>query len=75
MNNVCCANCRLRFTPVATAQLVACPECGESLQPTRTAAGLLGFRLYTPDEAPELWLQARAAAIDISDPSGSMPVK
>lgn len=75
MNNVCCADCRLRFTPAATAHLVACPECGESLQPIPTAAELLGFRLYTPDEAPELWLQARAAALEIPDPSGSTPVR
>jgi hypothetical protein len=67
MNNVCCTNCRLRFTPAAAANLPACPECGEPPVSIPTADGLLGFRLYTSDEGTDTSPQARAVTLPIPD--------
>jgi hypothetical protein len=73
MKNVCCTNCRLRFTPVAAANLLACPECGEPPVSIRAADGLLGFRLYTFDEAPDKSPQARAVTLPIPGETGVRP--
>jgi hypothetical protein len=69
MNNICCTKCRLRFTPAAAAQLLACPECGGSPRAIPAREDMLGFRLDRFDDAPESWLQARAVALPVHDPS------
>jgi hypothetical protein len=73
MTNVCCPDCRLRFTPAAAAYLVACPECGE---PPKALAGLervVGFRLFTVEDAPHSLPEAVAVSIPIPDPGGGRP--
>lgn len=69
MTNVCCPDCRLRFTPAAAAYLVACPECGE---PPKALAlkGVVGFRLFRVDDVPHSLPEAVAVSIPIPDPGG-----
>lgn len=73
MNIVCCTPCRLRFTRSASANLSACPECGGPPQSVPATEKLLGFRLYTFDDSPEQWLQARAVALPVPDPGEHRP--
>lgn len=61
-----CPSCRLRFTAAAAAYLVACPECGRSPQPITGAAGVVGFRLYVPEDVPPAVPQAEAEAVAVS---------
>lgn len=52
MTQACCPSCRLRFTPAASAYIVACPECGEPPQSTVDLEGIVGFRLVGPEDLP-----------------------
>jgi hypothetical protein len=45
-----CQNCRLRFTPAATAYLEACPVCGGSLVVLDRADAALGLRLFNAED-------------------------
>jgi hypothetical protein len=70
MTHVCCPDCRLRFTPAAAGELVACPQCGE---PPQTEAGLeatVGFRLFRLEDAPQSLPEAVAGSVPIPDQSG-----
>ncbi len=67
--NVSCPSCRLRFAATAAAVLVACPECGRQLQPIAGAEGVLGYRLFTFEDAPPELPEAVAVSIPIPDPS------
>jgi hypothetical protein len=43
--------------------LVGCPQCGEPLQPSGGAGGVIGFRLFAPGDAPTELPQAVPASI------------
>jgi hypothetical protein len=68
MTHVGCPSCRLRFTAAAAAYLVACPQCGRPPQPVAGAEGVVGFRLFVPEDAPRELPQAVAVSIPIEDP-------
>jgi hypothetical protein len=70
MTHVCCPNCRLRFTPADTAYLAACPECREPLQILAGVEGMIGFRLFNPEDDPRSLPEAVAVSIPIPDPGG-----
>jgi hypothetical protein len=64
-----CPSCRLRFTAAAAAYLVACPECGRPLQPIAGADGVVGFRLFSPEDVPHALPEAVAVSIPMPDPA------
>ena len=71
MTHLCCAPCRLRFTPAAAAYFIACPECGE---PPQLIAGLertFGFRLVGPEDLPHELPYAVAVSFPAPKPGGS----
>ena len=73
MTHVCCPDCRLRFSPLAEAYLVACPGCGE---PPQTLAGLqeaVGFRLFRLDDVPHPLPKAITVSISTPDPGPGRP--
>ena len=70
MTHVCCPRCRLRFTPAAAAYIIACPECGNSPQPTATLERTLGFRLVGPEDLPHGLPYATATAVTLPEPGG-----
>lgn len=65
MTHACCRDCRLRFTPAATAYLLACPRCDERLQPLAGLAEAVGFRLFRPEDAPSVMPEAIAVSLPI----------
>jgi hypothetical protein len=65
MTHVGCPSCRLRFTATAATYLVACPECGQPPQPIAGAEGVVGFRLFIPEDVPRDLPQAVAVSIPI----------
>jgi hypothetical protein len=71
MTHVGCLICRLRFTPAAAAFLVSCPECGRPLQPVLGAAGVVGFRVFVPEDLPHERPEALAVTIPATDPPGA----
>jgi hypothetical protein len=71
MRHVCCPRCRLRFTPAAAAYITACPECGNSPQPTAGRGNRFGFRLVGPEDLPDELPHATAIAITLPDPDGA----
>ena len=74
MTHACCSECRLRFSPVASASLTSCPQCGASLTAIPGLAGAVGFRLYTAGELLDAPLpEAVAAAMPIPDPQRRRP--
>jgi hypothetical protein len=64
MTHTCCLHCRLRFPPPAGAPLVACPVCGEPLQPSSPEA-LVGFRIFTLEDVPHPLPEAVAVSLPI----------
>jgi hypothetical protein len=68
MTQSCCPSCRLRFSPVVAAYLVACPQCGEPPQPIAGLAGMLGFRLFAAEEALAPIPQALAVSLPVEPP-------
>ncbi len=70
MTQSCCPSCRLRFSPVVAAYLVACPQCGEPPQPIAGPAAVLGFRLFAAEEALPAIPQALAVSLPVPGPSG-----
>jgi hypothetical protein len=70
MTQSCCPSCRLRFSPVVTAYLVACPQCGQPPQPIASPAGVLGFRLFAAEEALPAIPQALAVSLPLPEPPG-----
>jgi hypothetical protein len=68
MTHVGCPGCRLRFSSAAAAYLVACPECGRAPQPIAGAEGVVGFRLFVPEDVPHEMPEAVAVSIPIPDP-------
>ena len=71
MRNVCCARCRLRFTPAAAAYITACPECGDSPQPIAGLESTFGFRLVGPEDLPHELPDATVTAITFPEPGGA----
>src|SRR5690242_11172234 len=70
MTPVCCPTCRLRFTPAAAAQLVACPECGGPPERITSSERVVGFRLLGPQDIPHSVPQAVAVSIPVQEPGG-----
>jgi hypothetical protein len=73
MTHVCCPSCRLRFSPAAAAYLVACPQCGEQLEPIVSLKAVLGFRLFDAEEALPSLPQALAVSIPVPEPPRTRP--
>jgi hypothetical protein len=71
MTQVCCPACRLRFSPAASAYIVACPQCGEPPQAALSRESTMGFRLVGADEFEIEMPQAVAVAIPVPEPEGS----
>ncbi len=67
MTHVGCPSCRLRFTAVAAAYLVACPECGRPPEPM-VGEALVGSRLFVLEDVPPVVPEAVAVSIPIPDP-------
>jgi hypothetical protein len=65
MSRISCTPCRLRFTSAAASYLLACPECGERLQPAADAAGTLGYRLWSFEDDPQPMPQAVVAVMPV----------
>ncbi len=65
MTHACCIDCRLRFTPAATAYLLACPVCGDPLQHLTGLAGAVGYRLFSAQDAPNSLPEAIAVSVPI----------
>jgi hypothetical protein len=63
MTHVGCPNCRLRFTAAAAAYLDGCPQCGQPPQQILGAGGVVGFRLFSPDDLPTELPQADPVSI------------
>ncbi len=63
-----CAHCRLRFTSAAAACIVACPECGDSLQPIARLELTFGFRVIGPDDLPHELPYATAVSVALPRP-------
>ena len=70
MTHLCCPHCRLRFTPAAGAHLVACPECGDSPQPS-SLEGTVGFRMFRLEDVPHPLPEAVAVALPGPEPGGA----
>ena len=68
MTHLCCPGCRLRFTPAVSVHLAACPQCGEPIQAVAGAAGVIGFRLFEPEDAGHSLPEALAASMPLPDP-------
>jgi hypothetical protein len=68
MTHLCCPNCRLRFTPAATAYIIACPECGDSPQTIASLERTLGFRLVGPEDLPHKLPHATAVSLPLPKP-------
>jgi hypothetical protein len=68
-----CPDCRLRFTPAATAYLPACPVCGGPLRVLDRPDAAVGLRLFIPEHAPASSPEAIAVRMPIPDPSTVRP--
>lgn len=68
MTHACCENCRIRFTPATTSYLLACPACGEPLQPLNDPARALGYRLFRLEDAPHISPDAGSVSMPHPDP-------
>jgi hypothetical protein len=70
MSSVCCPDCRLRFSPAVAGYLAACPQCGEPPQPMAGLEGVVGFRLFTPEDVPPALPEALEVSMPIPDLNG-----
>jgi hypothetical protein len=61
----------LRFTPATAAHLLACPECGRPPRLIGTAEGVVGFRLFIPEDVPNPLPEAIAVSIPLPDPGAN----
>ena len=68
LTHVGCPNCRLRFSAVTAASLVACPKCGRALEVITGTPGVVGFRLFVVEDAPSEMPEAVAVSISFPDP-------
>jgi hypothetical protein len=68
MTHVGCPCCQLRFTAAMAAYLLACPECGRPPQLIGAAEGVVGFRLFIPQDLPNPLPEAIAVSIPLPDP-------
>jgi len=66
--NLCCAHCRLRFTPAAAAYIHACPECGEEPQPIARLELTFGFRFVGPEDLSHELPYAIAHSLTLPEP-------
>jgi hypothetical protein len=67
MPHASCPDCRLRFTGAAV-YLPACPKCGHALQTSAAGAPPVGYKLFTPEDAPQSLPEAIAIAMPAPDP-------
>jgi hypothetical protein len=67
-NHLCCAHCRLRFTPAAAAYVTVCPECGDTPQPIASLELTFGFRVLGPEDLPHELPFATAVSIALPGP-------
>lgn len=66
--HLCCAHCRLRFTPAAAAYITACPVCGDPPQPIASLELTFGFRVLGPEDVPHELPHATAVSIALPKP-------
>lgn len=66
--HLCCAHCRLRFTPALAGYIMACPECGDPPQPIGSLELTFGFRLIGPEDLPHELPYATARSIALPEP-------
>lgn len=71
MTHVGCPCCQLRFTPATAAYLLACPECGRPPQLIGAAEGVVGFRLFIPEDVPNPLPEAIAVSLPLPDPGAN----
>lgn len=69
MTHVGCPCCQLRFTSATAAHLLACPECGRPPRLIDSAEGVVGFRLFIPQGAPNSLPEAVAVSIPLPNPA------
>ena len=67
MTHACCASCRIRFTQAAAAYLTACPSCGQPPQRLAAPAGVVGYRLFRPEDTSRAAPQAIEVSMPIPD--------
>jgi hypothetical protein len=72
MTHLCCTHCRLRFTPAASACLVACPECGARPRPV-SLESMVGFRKFRFENAGDSLPEAVSVSLPIPEPGGAQP--
>jgi hypothetical protein len=63
----------MRFDSAAAACLVACPECGEQLEPIASLEHSVGYRLVRFDELFDPLPQAIAVSLPHPVPFGRRP--
>jgi hypothetical protein len=66
--HLCCAQCRLRFTPAAAAYVVTCPECGDTPRAIASLELTFGFRVIGPEDLPHEFPYATAVSIALPTP-------
>lgn len=73
MTQSCCPSCRLRFSRMTAAHLVACPFCAVPLQ-NLSADAALGFRLLAMDGlAADEPLEAPTVPLSVALPPPDRP--
>jgi hypothetical protein len=77
LTNLCCAPCRVRFTPAVAAYILACPECGDPPQPIARLELTFGFRLIGPEDLPQAlpYAMARSVALPVPEPRPGQEVE
>jgi len=71
MTHVGCPCCQLRFSAATAAHLLACPECGRPPHVIGAAEGVVGFRLFIPEDVPNPLPEAIAVSIPLPDPGAN----
>jgi hypothetical protein len=71
MIRVCCPECRLRFSPAASAFIECCPDCDRVLQSVTDPRAMVGFRLLKLDAFPPALTDPIAAAVSLPLPDPS----
>lgn len=63
MSQLCCHDCRVRFTPEAGEYLLVCPQCDRPTTPIEALRRLVGYRLFDPRDLTDF----------VSDGPGTSP--
>jgi hypothetical protein len=69
MSHLCCAPCRLRFTPANAIYLTMCPECGQAPARIDDTQSMVGYRLFTDHAPKDTLAEAIAVALRTPEPS------